>query len=66
MTPHWTDTGRPANLAAGLMDSLLWLQLFRQVLNQNPTLLLKRPEENRARLDECISRVQELLGEVQP
>lgn len=66
MTPQWTDTGRPANLAAGLMDSLLWLQLLRQLLDQNPTLLLKRPEENRARLAECINQVQELLGEVKP
>ena len=66
MTPQWTDTGQAANMAAGLMDSLLWLRLFQQVLNQNPTLLLKRPEENRARLAECISQTQTLLGEVQP
>ena len=66
MTPQWTDTGHAANMAAALMDSLLWLRLFQQVLNQNPTLLLKQPEENRARLAECINQVQVLLDEVQP
>lgn len=59
--PRWTAHGAPANEAAMIADSLLWLKVLAALLAQNPHIDIVQRSANMERLRTCIEQAEAML-----